>query len=184
MSCQICGSTENLQLHHDSYEPEITRSLCVPCHQTQHEGHGVGLGVGWSSKHLNDNETFSELWDSGLTYQELMNRFGISYMTVYNWAARLNKPKRNEHSPNDHTLTCPKCGSEDTRKAGKVITVNGQKQRYQCKTCGKTFYHKYPKCGKCGYEWEPRVEEPKSCPRCKARLDTPIRKVCESKEEN
>jgi len=26
------------------------------------------------------------------------------------------------------------------------------------------------KC-KCGYEWMPRTENPKSCPRCKARLD-------------
>jgi len=27
------------------------------------------------------------------------------------------------------------------------------------------------KCVKCGYEWESRKENPKSCPRCKARLD-------------
>lgn len=27
------------------------------------------------------------------------------------------------------------------------------------------------KCRKCGYDWEPRVSEPKECPRCKARLD-------------
>jgi len=27
------------------------------------------------------------------------------------------------------------------------------------------------KCSKCGYEWEPRKTDPKSCPRCKARLD-------------
>jgi predicted Zn-ribbon and HTH transcriptional regulator len=26
-------------------------------------------------------------------------------------------------------------------------------------------------CPKCGYAWESRVEEPKSCPRCKTRLD-------------
>ena len=29
------------------------------------------------------------------------------------------------------------------------------------------------KCVKCGYEWEPRKNDPKSCPRCKARLDYP-----------
>jgi predicted Zn-ribbon and HTH transcriptional regulator len=27
------------------------------------------------------------------------------------------------------------------------------------------------KCKRCGYEWEARKEEPKECPRCKARLD-------------
>ena len=26
-------------------------------------------------------------------------------------------------------------------------------------------------CCKCNYEWKPRVKNPKSCPRCKARLD-------------
>ena len=29
------------------------------------------------------------------------------------------------------------------------------------------------KCDKCGYEWDGRVPHPKSCPRCKARLDLP-----------
>lgn len=27
------------------------------------------------------------------------------------------------------------------------------------------------KCPKCGHEWRERVDEPKECPRCKARLD-------------
>lgn len=27
------------------------------------------------------------------------------------------------------------------------------------------------KCINCGYEWKARVEKPKSCPRCKFRLD-------------
>ena len=29
------------------------------------------------------------------------------------------------------------------------------------------------KCPKCDYEWDARVTEPKSCPRCKHRLDAP-----------
>ena len=29
------------------------------------------------------------------------------------------------------------------------------------------------KCKACGYEWQPRIVNPKSCPRCKARLDAP-----------
>jgi|HubBroStandDraft_6_1064221.scaffolds.fasta_scaffold134224_3 predicted Zn-ribbon and HTH transcriptional regulator len=28
----------------------------------------------------------------------------------------------------------------------------------------------YPNCG---YEWTPKIEHPKLCPRCKQRLDTP-----------
>lgn len=27
------------------------------------------------------------------------------------------------------------------------------------------------RCVKCGYEWAPRKPDPKSCPRCKSRLD-------------
>jgi len=27
------------------------------------------------------------------------------------------------------------------------------------------------KCPKCNYEWEERKDDPKSCPRCKGRLD-------------
>ena len=33
---------------------------------------------------------------------------------------------------------------------------------------------KYPiwsLCCKCDYEWKPRIKNPKSCPRCKTRLD-------------
>lgn len=26
-------------------------------------------------------------------------------------------------------------------------------------------------CGKCGYAWEPRTEQPKECPQCKRRLN-------------
>ncbi len=26
-------------------------------------------------------------------------------------------------------------------------------------------------CERCKYDWTPRVEEPKECPRCKNRLD-------------
>jgi len=37
-------------------------------------------------------------------------------------------------------MQCPKCGSDETRKRGFEITTKGKKQRYQCKTCGKTFY--------------------------------------------
>ncbi|MBW3000473.1 hypothetical protein KY341_01200 [Candidatus Woesearchaeota archaeon] len=28
-------------------------------------------------------------------------------------------------------------------------------------------------CEKCDYEWTPKVEQPKSCPRCKRRFDYP-----------
>lgn len=31
------------------------------------------------------------------------------------------------------------------------------------------------KCKYCGYEWTPRVKDPKECPRCKRRLDYPIK---------
>ena len=40
--CAECGSTENLQKHHISYNPEIMIDLCVDCHQKRHPHHGVG----------------------------------------------------------------------------------------------------------------------------------------------
>ena len=30
------------------------------------------------------------------------------------------------------------------------------------------------KCPKCGYQWTPRTDKPKSCPECKARLKDKI----------
>lgn len=43
--CIDCGSTENLQEHHISYEPEVTVTLCVDCHMRRHNNsHGVGVG--------------------------------------------------------------------------------------------------------------------------------------------
>lgn len=41
--CASCGSTENLQLHHLSYNPEVKVLLCVECHKKVHK-HGVGKG--------------------------------------------------------------------------------------------------------------------------------------------
>ena len=35
---------------------------------------------------------------------------------------------------------------------------------------------------KCGYVWEPRVAEPKACPKCHQRLDSPW-KIRGTKEE-
>lgn len=31
--------------------------------------------------------------------------------------------------------------------------------------------NKEQKCPKCKYKWKSRKEQPKSCPRCKSRLD-------------
>ena len=41
MVCDICKTKNDLQIHHDSYKPEITRLLCKSCHTTLH-GHGTG----------------------------------------------------------------------------------------------------------------------------------------------
>ncbi|MFW5953601.1 MAG: nucleotidyltransferase [Candidatus Natronoplasma sp.] len=39
------------------------------------------------------------------------------------------------------------------------------------------------KCPHCNYNWEPRKEKPKACPRCKRRLDYPIKTDKLSKAE-
>jgi len=38
-------------------------------------------------------------------------------------------------------LKCPSCGSEHVTKAGwKITRTMGKRQRYQCQSCGRTFY--------------------------------------------
>ena len=34
--CEECGMTENVVLHHVSYEPEVTQKLCRSCHTKAH----------------------------------------------------------------------------------------------------------------------------------------------------
>lgn len=88
MKCEICGATENLQIHHISYEPEITQILCIGCHQNQHPKHGVGPSRGNGNHPLFDElqEEFIMLSDKGrTTRKEVAKRLGISYMTAYLW---------------------------------------------------------------------------------------------------
>jgi len=89
--CAICGSIKNLQVHHISYEPEETITVCKECHINLHgRKHGTGNGKGWSPK-WKDQQTkqrFIKLWRLK-TYDELMRVFNISYMTVYNWSRQL-----------------------------------------------------------------------------------------------
>ena len=111
MHCEICGAEKELQIHHLSYKPEVTQILCWACHQEQHAGHGVGLPIGWGPKVNENRGKFSDLWDAGLTYNELMQEFNISYATVWNWVNILNKPKRliryegTKKSPQRYTIT-------------------------------------------------------------------------------
>jgi len=35
-------------------------------------------------------------------------------------------------------MRCKRCGGEDIRKNGRILTTKGTKQRYQCKDCGST----------------------------------------------
>jgi len=39
LKCEKCGSTINLDYHHDSYDPEIVRVLCRSCHRKIHFEH-------------------------------------------------------------------------------------------------------------------------------------------------
>jgi len=41
-----------------------------------------------------DKKKFKKAWNKGLTYQEIMRKFDISIMTVYNWRKKLGLTKR------------------------------------------------------------------------------------------
>lgn len=141
--CDTCGSTEQLQTHHESYEPEITKVLCVGCHQEKHPDHGVGLPVGWKHGFIKDMDSFSEKWDLGYTYNELCRDFNISSITVRNWANLLEKGKKIIMYPpilhNGIIVECHDCNSEFSVKHGKKRTRNGLYQRYKCNQCGHIF---------------------------------------------
>lgn len=83
--CQLCGSNNNLQEHHISYNPPQIILLCRKCHQEQHPKHGVGLA---SFQKIDIPKDFSIAWQN-LTYRDIMKKYGISYATVHNWAKKL-----------------------------------------------------------------------------------------------
>lgn len=63
MSCQLCGATTQLQEHHTSYNPPEKITICRPCHQKQHNGHGVGLVKGDSTFFLSCGDAATEQMD-------------------------------------------------------------------------------------------------------------------------
>ena len=87
--CDICGTTEDLQNHHISYEPEIIQVLCVGCHEELH-GHGVGKSENCPLfDKLKDD--FITLSNNGMIPRtEVAEKLGISYMTAYLWDKKLN----------------------------------------------------------------------------------------------
>ena len=87
--CDICGAEDNLQVHHISYEPEVTQNLCVSCHQKQRPYHGVGKS---NNSPLFDKlkEKFIQLSEGGRkTRNTVTKTLGISYMTAYLWDKKL-----------------------------------------------------------------------------------------------
>ena len=93
--CAVCGSTENLQKHHVSYNPEMIINLCIDCHQKRHPHHGVGTSS-FENKLEGNKEDFKKLWKKEVPYKELTNIFNVSIMTIYNWSRKLNLPSRAE----------------------------------------------------------------------------------------
>ena len=89
--CVDCGTTENLQEHHISYDPEITVTLCVDCHMRRHNNsHGVGVGEKKETlkpyreekklqpKLSSVKKEFRKFWREGLSYKELRKKFNVS----------------------------------------------------------------------------------------------------------
>jgi len=87
--CKICGSTENLQTHHISYEPEITITVCARCHSQFHPKHGTGVPIGWVKLTKEELEKFKEMCKAGASLNELMKEFNISHITVYNYKKKI-----------------------------------------------------------------------------------------------
>lgn len=88
-TCEICGTTEEIQEHHISYNPEIKQFLCVTCHQKKH-GHGVGKAKGWTTK-LSELLRIDAkmLFKRGATNKEVANACNISPVTASHWRNKL-----------------------------------------------------------------------------------------------
>lgn len=121
MACKICGSVNYLQKHHISYDPPQIIILCQDCHQKQHNDHGVGLST-FQVKPI--PEDFSESWKTK-KYNEIMEKYNISYATVWIWARKMKLKPKVIHGPintMDKTLYShdPNRGSATLRDRGQV----------------------------------------------------------------
>lgn len=43
--CEICGEVKQLQTHHISYDPEITKDICASCHGIWHRDNTPNWGT-------------------------------------------------------------------------------------------------------------------------------------------
>ena len=87
-TCEVCGTTENIQKHHISYGPEIKQFLCVTCHQKIH-GHGVGKAPGWTTLFKGLKEDAEILFKEEATNKEVSKACDISYATASHWRKKL-----------------------------------------------------------------------------------------------
>lgn len=87
--CAICGTREEIQEHHISYNPEIKQFLCVACHQKKH-GHGVGKAKGWTTKFSKLLKIDAKiLFKEGATNKEVANACNICPVTASHWRKKL-----------------------------------------------------------------------------------------------
>jgi len=154
-TCTDCGAINNLQRHHESYEPIKLVWLCVSCHLKRHK-HGVGVA---SFKKHNIPENFTELYETR-TYKELVDMLHVSSMTIWHWVKRLKLPlKQPKGFHYSDAPSCKCCNSSETVKHGFQLLSLRQVQLWKCKNCGKIFHEKISnyislsfmqKCNRCG----------------------------------
>lgn len=93
-TCEECGSLDDLQEHHISYDPEIKQVLCVTCHKRKHPGHGVGKSD--NAPMFDDlKDMYLHLRNTLLNRRSVAAELGISETTAYLWDKRLGllKPR-------------------------------------------------------------------------------------------
>ena len=82
--CLECGSTENIDQHHTSYEPEETVMLCRSCHQSVHgdESHELHPSDERQKKTVQISHETKDLIDetvSGGSYAEKVQKLVDGY---------------------------------------------------------------------------------------------------------
>jgi len=98
--CEICNAEKDLQIHHISYDPEITIVVCIKCHSKLHPTHGVGrpIGKGKSGHNLRSQlQKFKELYERGASLYEIQKELKISHVTAYKYKRILGLKKPLKH---------------------------------------------------------------------------------------
>lgn len=171
--CSECGSSQFVQGHHISYDPEVIEDLCIYCHARKHpEKRSLILSTLTSTR--------KPKWN--LSLHSLARRANVTAGAIVLRAQRSGILPGILSAEQEVFLATPRKGVRRTRE--EVL----------CEKLRKAVRERTPKypfglrltrmsklvCNNCSHRWYPRTATPsKQCPRCQSRhwQEVPIGKA-------